>query len=173
MGRTVTLRGAPFEVEGEELSVGQSAPNFKLIEKTIEGIEIITLDDFKGRVLILNVVPSLDTSVCSTQTKRMSQIVDENKGKFDVLTVSVDLQFAQARWAVEQEIFNIRFGSDHLDANFGHAYRTLIPSLRLEQRSMFVVDKNGILQYKQYVNELGDEPDYGPPIAKALELASQ
>lgn len=167
--RTVTMHGTPLPVEGEELKVGDKAPDFKLHAKTADGLGEVTLDDFSGNTLLISVVPSLDTGVCELQTVRFNEELGDLPPNVKVLTVSMDLPFAQARFCGDKGTDRIQVASDHLDASFGKAYGTLIQPLRLEARSIFVVGPDKQVRYVQYVPEVTDHPDY----EKALEAARQ
>jgi thiol peroxidase len=158
--RTVTMRGAVLPVLGNELQVGEIAPDFKLQQRSPEGLKDVTLQDYAGQTLILSVVPSLDTVVCEMQTKRFNDELSTLPAGITVLTVSMDLPFAQARFCSEKGTNRIQTASDHRDGNFGLAYGTLIEPLRLETRSVFIVAPDKTLKYVEYVPEVTDQPNY-------------
>jgi thiol peroxidase len=166
-GRTVKMRGTPLPVQGPELRVGERAPDFKLHQRGPDGLRDVSLRDFSGKTLVLSVVPSLDTPVCEAQTKRFNEEAARLPGSVAVLTVSMDLPFAQARFCGEKGIDRIQTASDHRDAGFGRAYGTLIEPLRLEARALFVVGANGNLTHVQYVPEVTEHPDYDAALAAA------
>lgn len=165
--RTVKMHGDPIPVEGNELKKGDKAPDFKLQERVDSGLGDVTLADFKGKTLILSVVPSVDTPVCELQTMRFNEEASKLPDNIAVLTVSMDLPFAQARFCGEHNADKIRIASDHRDASFAEAYGTLIVPLRLEARSLFVVNPAGVLDYVEYVPEILDQPNYDAALAAA------
>jgi thiol peroxidase len=111
-------------------------------------------------VLLISVVPSLDTGVCSAQTRRFNEEASRLPDGVRVLTVSMDLPFAQKRFCGEADINRIEVLSDHRDASFGQAYGTLIKELRLNARAVFVIDPAGIVRYVEYVPEITEHPNY-------------
>lgn len=153
----VTFKGNPITLMGPRLKEGDSAPNATLLTNDLSDR---ALDDYRGKVCLISVVPSLDTGVCDAQTRR----VNEELGKIgdDVvgLTVSADLPFAQKRWCGAAGIDCVETLSDHRDMAFGDAYGTHIKELRLDARAIFVVDRNGTIVYAEYVPEMTDHPDY-------------
>ncbi len=163
--RTLLFKGNPVPVAGPELKAGDKAPEFRLHQRTPDGLRDVTLADYAGKTLILSVVPSLDTPVCEMQTLRFNEAVESLPGNVKVLTVSMDLPFAQARFCSEKGTDRIETASDHRDASFGLAYGTLLEPLRLEARAVFVVGPDGILKHVQYVPEVTDEPDYDAALA--------
>lgn len=168
--RTVTMRGTPLPLVGPELRVGDRAPDFRLIQRGPEGLREITWDDFEGKNVILSVVPSLDTPVCEKQTIRFNDEVISLPSNVEVLTVSMDLPFAQARFCSEKGTHQIQTASDHRTAEFGQSYGVLIEPLRLLARAVFVVDVNRQIRYVEYVPEVTDQPDYDRVLAAAREL---
>ncbi|MDN5709585.1 MAG: thiol peroxidase [Planococcus sp. (in: firmicutes)] len=158
----ITFKQNPVTLPGNEVKVGDQAPDFTVLSNSLEPK---TLQDFKGKVLLLSVVPSLDTGVCSDQTKRFSEEAASLGEDVEVLTVSCDLPFAQKRWTEINGVDSITTLSDHRDLSFGEAYGLTMQELRLLARSIFVVDKDGKVAYVEYVAEGTDHPDYD----KALE----
>jgi thioredoxin-dependent peroxiredoxin len=165
--RTVTMRGTSLPLAGPELHPGDTAPDFKLVQRGSEGLKDVSLADYEGKTLILSVVPSLDTPVCERQTLRFNDEVLSLPADVEVLTVSMDLPFAQARFCMDKGAHQVQTASDHRDAAFGHAYGTLIEPLRLECRAVFVVGPDGKLRHAQYVPEVTDLPDYDAALAAA------
>ncbi len=166
--RTTSLRGTPFHLEGPELKPGQKAPDFKLQERTAEGLKDVTLADFAGKTLLLSVVPSLDTPVCALQTKKFNESAANLPDTVAVLTVSADLPFAQARFCGAEGIDKLRAASDHRDVNFGKAYGVLItegPFARVLSRAVFVVNPDGTLKHVEYVPEIPEHPNYDAALA--------
>jgi thiol peroxidase len=130
----------------------------------------VTLRDTEGKVRILSVIPSLDTPVCDAQTKRF----DEEAAKLsavDIYTVSVDLPFAQKRYCNAFAVDRVKMLSDHRDGSFGTRYGTLIKDLRIESRALFVLDRNNVIRYVQYVKDVGDHPDYESALGAARALS--
>ncbi|MGB0385142.1 MAG: thiol peroxidase [Ardenticatenaceae bacterium] len=161
-----TFQGNPLTVIGDKLNVGDQAPDFALVGA---GLSTVTLADSAGKVRLINVVPSLDTGVCSMQTKRFNDEVASFGDKVVMLGVSADLPFAQGRWCQSNEANSVQSLSDHRDMSFGDAYGTHIKELRLEQRSVFVVDENDTIQYAEYVDEVVDHPDYDAALGALKE----
>jgi thiol peroxidase len=148
---------------GPELKAGDAAPDFNVVDS---GLKPVTLADTAGHVRIVSVVPSLDTPVCDAQTKRFNEAAASLPG-IDILTVSMDLPFAQKRWCGAFAVDKVKMLSDHKDASFGSNYGTLIKELRIESRAIFVIDRNNRVSYAEYVKEVADHPNY----EAALEAA--
>lgn len=162
---SVTFKGNPVTLVGNEVKVGQKAPNFSVLANDLS---TVTLDDTKGRVRIISVVPSLDTAVCDQQTRRFNEEAASLDG-VSILTISVDLPFAQKRWCAAAGIEQVQTLSDHRTLSFGQAYGTVIEELRLLTRAVFVVDRNDTITYAEYVPEVTEHPNY----EAALEAARQ
>lgn len=160
----LTFKGGPLTLLGNKLAAGDAAPDFKLIANDLSPV---TLADSAGKVRILSVVPSLDTGVCDQQTRRFNEEAATLGGKVAVLTISADLPFAQARWCGAAGADHVQTLSDHYDMNFGAAYGVHIKELRLDARSIFVVDSNNKITYVQYVPEMTDLPDFDAALAAA------
>jgi thiol peroxidase len=158
----VTFKGTPMTVIGATLNVGDRAPDFAL---TAPDLSAVTLADSAGQVRLLNVVTSLDTSICDMQTRRFEQELSNYGGNLAVYTISADIPFAQKRWLAEAELAKVRVLSDYKDMSFGTAYGTYIKELRLEQRSIFVVDADNVVRYVEYVPEVAQHPDYDAALA--------
>ncbi len=166
----VTSRGNPLTVLGSPLKPGDIAPDFKLAANDMSQV---TLQDSAGKVRLISVVPSLDTGVCDAQTRRFNEEAANFGENVAVLTVSADLPFAQKRWCGAAGIDRVQTLSDHRDMNFGNAYGTHIEELRLEQRSVFVVDAADTVRYVEYVPEIGQHPDYEAALTAVRESLSQ
>lgn len=162
----ITFKQNPVTLPGNEVKVGDQAPDFTTLSNSLEPK---SLEDFRGKVLLVSVVPSLDTGVCSDQTKRFSDEAASLGEDVEVLTVSCDLPFAQKRWTEINGVDSITTLSDHRDLSFGEAYGLTMQELRLLARSIFVVDKDGKVTYVEYVSEGTDHPDYD----KALEAVKK
>lgn len=159
----VTFKQKPVTLLGSELKVGDQAPDFKALDNDLEEK---SLTDYKGKIKLISVVPSIDTGVCSIQTNRFNEEAKQLEN-VQVLTISMDLPFAQKRWREVNNVESLNMLSDHRDADFGEKYGVLIKELRLLARSIFVVDSNDKITYVEYVSEVSDHPDYD----KALEAA--
>ncbi len=153
----VTVQGNPVTLIGPKLMVGQRAPDFALIGTDMKPV---TREQFKGKVLVLLSVPSLDTPVCDLEARKFNQEAANLGDDVVVLLVSMDLPFAQKRWCGAAGVERVITASDHRDASFGTSYGVLIKELRLLARAVFVVDREGIIRYIQMVSEAGKEPDY-------------
>jgi thioredoxin-dependent peroxiredoxin len=154
---TITMKGNALTMVGNEVKVGESAPDFEVFDNNLKPVK---LSSFRGKVCIISSVPSLDTSVCDIETRRFNEEAGKLGSDVVVLTISMDLPFAQKRWCGAAGVKNVQTLSDHRDASFGKAYGVLIKELRLLARTVFVVDRNGIIRYMQIVDELTNEPDY-------------
>jgi len=163
----ITFQGDPLTLLGEDIGQGMSAPEVRLINGDLE---TVGLRGEGEEVLIVASVPSLDTSVCSKETKRFNQEAETLPGAAKLKVVSMDLPFAQQRWAKEYEATQITFLSDHREASFGEAYGVLIKELRLLARAVFVIDAAGKIAYTQLVKEVTDEPDYEAALGVARGL---
>lgn len=162
----VILMGRQLTAVGPELKAGDKAPDFEL---TANNWSKVRLADSAGKVRLISVVPSLDTRVCDTQTRRFNQEAANLGDNVVVLTVSADLPYAQRRWCGAAGIEQVQVLSDHFDLNFGNGYGTHIQELRLEQRSVFVVDENDVVRYAEYVQEFGQHPNYEAALAVVRE----
>jgi thiol peroxidase len=153
----VTMKGKPVTLIGPEVNVGQAVPDCELVANDLSPVK---LSSFRGKVCVIASVPSLDTSVCDKETRRFNEEAQQLGDDVVVLTVSMDLPFAQKRWCGAAGVENVRTLSDHREASFGKAYGVLIKELRLLARAVFVVDKEGVIRYIQTVKEVSNEPDY-------------
>ncbi|MBI4550836.1 MAG: thiol peroxidase [Candidatus Latescibacteria bacterium] len=160
----VTLRGNPFTLVGPEIKVGDKAPAFQVLGGDLSSV---TLDTYKGKVKVICAVPSLDTPVCDTETRRFNAEAANLSDHIAILTVSVDLPFAQKRWCGANGVDKVTALSDHRETAFGQAYGTLIKELRLLSRAVFVVDASDTVRYVEYVPEVASEPNYGAALAAA------
>lgn len=161
----VTANGNPLTLLGPELKVGGKAPEFVVLSNDLAPVN---LSSYSGKVCIVCSVPSLDTAVCDMETRRFNQEAANLGNEVVVLTISMDLPFAQKRWCGAAGVDKVITLSDHRDASFGSAYGVLIKELRLLARSVFVIDKEGIIRYIQLVKEVSQEPDY-EAVLKALK----
>jgi len=163
----VTMKGGPLTLTGSKVEVGQHAPDFEVLNSELS---LVKLSAFAGKICIISAVPSLDTSVCDVQTRRFNQEAQRIGNDVRILTISMDLPFAQKRWCGAAGIENMETLSDHRDASFGEAFGVLIKDLRLLARAVFIVDREGIIRYIEIVKELTHEPDYEKALRAAKEL---
>jgi thioredoxin-dependent peroxiredoxin len=153
----ITIQGNPLTLVGKELKVGEKAPDFLVLDNDLKPI---SFSSFKGKILIIASVPSLDTAVCDLETRRFNAEAANLGADIQILTISMDLPFAQKRWCGAAGVERVVTLSDHKDASFGTAYGVLIKELRLLARAIFIIDRQGIIRYIQIVKELSEEPDY-------------
>ncbi len=163
----VTMKGNALTLVGEEICVGESARDFEVVDNDLSPVEFSSL---RGKVCIISSVPSLDTSVCDVMTRRFNEEVAGLGEGAVVLTISMDLPFAQKRWCGAAGVENVQTLSDHKEASFGTAYRVLIKELRLLARAVFVVDKVGVVRYLELVKELTEEPNYESALKAVKKL---
>ena len=158
----VTFAGNPLTIVGNEISIGQKAPEFEVLNGDLQPKK---LSDYSGKVRVIAVYPSIDTSVCAAQNRKFNEIAHSLKDVV-VLSVSCDLPFAQKRFCAAEGLDSIVTLSDHKDVDFGLNYGFLIKELRLLARGTVIVDKNDTIQYVEWVPEVTEEPNYD----KALEV---
>ncbi|MBV8865439.1 MAG: thiol peroxidase [Acidobacteriaceae bacterium] len=161
--RSTVLQGNPFKLEGPELKAGDKAPDFDVVDSSLQKVDLAKTGN---GVRIFSVVPSLDTPVCDAQTKRFEEATGQLPN-VSIYTISMDLPFAQKRWCGNYGVKNVAMLSDHKTGSFGENYGTLIPELRIESRAIFVVDGRNKIRYVEYVKQVGDHPNY----EAALEAA--
>jgi thioredoxin-dependent peroxiredoxin len=162
----ITFKGNPLTLLGNGLKKGDPAPDCEL---TGNDLLPVKLSSYRGKVCIFSSVPSLDTPVCDMETRRFNQEAGD-LGDVAVVTISMDLPFAQARWCGAAGVDKVVTLSDYRDAAFGNAYGVLIKELRLLARAVFVVDKEGVIHYVQLVREMTQEPDYESVLTAVREL---
>jgi len=153
----VTMKGNPLTLLGDELKVGDAAPDFVVLGNDLSPVQF---SSFRGKVCIVSSVPSLDTPVCDSMTRRFNEEAVGLGPDVEILTISMDLPFAQARWCGAAGVERVKTLSDHKDASFGESCGVLIKELRLLARAVFVVDRDGKVQHAQLVKEIAEEPDY-------------
>ncbi|MDY3868296.1 MAG: thiol peroxidase [Pyramidobacter sp.] len=163
----ITMKGNPMTLVGPELKVGDAAPAFTVVDKTLKPV---TLADYAGKVKVISVTPSLDTPVCDLQATWFNEDTAE-MGDVYVLNISMDLPFALGRYCAAKGFDKVATLSDHRDASFGTAYGVLIKELRLLTRAVFVIDRDDIIRYVQIVPEVTTAPDYDALMAAVKALA--
>lgn len=163
----ITIHGNPLTLLGNPVNVGDRAPAFAALDNDLNPK---TLADFSGKVLLITSVPSLDTPVCDVETRRFNTDAGKLGANVHMLTISMDLPFAQKRWCAAAGIDHLTTLSDHRDASFGMAWGVLIKELRLLARAVFVVDASGVVKYTELVPEVTHEPNYEAALAAAKAL---
>jgi thiol peroxidase len=171
----IEVGGKPATVFGEDVRVGQKAPRFKAQVGQWAGLntwEVVDpLELTAGKVRILAAVPSLDTSVCDVETRKFNEAASGLGGDVQVITVSTDLPVAQKRWCGAAGVERVAAVSDHMEAEFGIKYGTLIKERRYFRRAVFVVDRDDVIRYAAYMPKLGEEPNYDEVLNAARQWA--
>jgi thiol peroxidase len=163
----VTMGGNPVTLVGEAVGAGDKAPDFVVVDNDLNPVEF---SSYRGKIRVVASVPSLDTEVCSVETRRFNQEAANLGEDVVILTVSMDLPFAQKRWCGAAGVDRVVTLSDHRDASFGLAYGVLIKEARLLARAVFVVDRDDVVRYVELVPELGQEPDYEAALTAVRKL---
>jgi thiol peroxidase len=160
----VTMKGNPMTLVGNEVNVGDMAPD---VELTAVDLSAKRISNYRGKVLIVSTIPSIDTSTCNVQSHRFNEEATAMGDDVAIITVSVDLPFAHKRWCGDLDSVNMDFLSDYKTHEFGTAYGLRVKELGLIARSVTVIDKEGKVVYHSIVEEIADEPNYDA----ALEAA--
>ena len=163
----VSAQGKPVTLLGQGISIGDSAPNFKVVD---DNFIPVTLEDYKGQAVLISVVPSLDTGICSLQTKHFNEKVASQFPSVVMLTISADLPFAQKRFCKAENIDKITTLSDSVWRDFGQKYGLIIKDMGLLTRTVFILDESHNVIYKQLVSSLSTEPEYNSVIEKLKTL---
>jgi thiol peroxidase len=163
----ITMKGNPLTLLGKELKAGDPAPEFEVLANDLSPVKF---SSYRGKICVISAVPSLDTPVCDMQTRRFNQEAAKLSSDVVILTISMDLPFAQTRWCGAAGVDKVVTLSDYRDASFGAAYGVLIKELRLLARAVFVADREGTLQHVEIVKEIANEPDYDAVIAALNKL---
>ena len=164
----VTFKGNPATLLGPDIKVGDSAPDFQVVDNSLQPV---TLASNLGKVQLITVVPSIDTPVCDTMTRKFNEKAAQLPASVVVLTVSLDLPFAQKRWCGNAGIEKIKTVSDYQERSFGLNYGLLLKELKLLARAVYVIDKAGKVVYREIVKEVTAEPDYDAALAAAMKIA--
>ena len=165
----ISFKGHPMTLAGDELTVGSPAPTFSLHYYS-DGMQTLTLNDLLGKPSLLNIVPSLDTGVCQTQTKRFNEELAGMAEQINAVTISCDLPFAQNRFCGTEEIANLKTASDYQTGGFGKSYGLMIEELKLLTRAVLVLDGESKVVYAEIVKEVTDEPDYAAALSAIQAL---
>jgi thioredoxin-dependent peroxiredoxin len=163
----ITMKGNPLTLLGRAVREGEPAPDFQVLDNNLSPVNLYS---FKGKKCIISSVPSLDTPVCDLETRRFNQEAARLGADVQILTISMDLPFAQKRWCGAAGVERVLTLSDHRDASFGMAFGVLIKELRLLARAVFVLDAQGVVRYLQIVKEQAEEPDYQAVLDAGLRL---
>jgi len=166
--RTVTFKGLPLTLIGTQLKVGDTAPDAEL---TANDFSPVRLSSYAGKTRLINVVYSLETSICDAQTHKFNEEATKLGGDVVVLTISADLPFTQKRWCGASGLENVITLSDHRDMAFANAYGVHIKERRLTSRAVFLVDRQNIVRYVEYLPEVAMHPNYDAAL-QALRLAA-
>jgi len=168
----ITMQGNPMTLLGRELKVGDRVPDFHV--QAADTLQSAGWDDLSAggtRAVLLILIPSIDTNVCALETSKFNrQVAHLPADKIKVVSVSADTPFAQSRWAKQEGVNNIQMLSDHKDRSFGPAFGAQIKELGLLSRSIYLIDKGGIVRYAELVPEIASEPDYDAVLAAAREV---
>lgn len=164
----VTIKGQPFTLLGKPLKVGDPAPDAELVANDLTTVK---LSDYVGKVRLISVVYSLDTGICDTQTRKFNEEATKLGRDVVVLTVSADLPFAQKRWCGASGLENVITLSDHKAMSFADAYGVHIKERRLTSRAVFVLDRQNVVRYVEYLPEVGSHPNYDAAL-QALKQAA-
>ena len=163
----ITFTGNPFTLLGPEIKVGDKAPDFRVVDN---GLAPTTLASYCGKIKVISAVPSLDTPVCDTETRRFNQEAAGFPDNVVVLTISLDLPFAQKRWCGAAGIDRVTTLSDYQERSFAAAYGIMIKELKLLARAVLIIDANDTVRYIQIVPEVTSEPDYAAVIGAVKSL---
>jgi thiol peroxidase len=163
----ITLKGNKVDIRGTTPTLGSPAPSFTLIGNNFNEVK---LEDYQGKVLILSVLPSLETPVCHLETKRFNEEATKLGGEVAIVTASLDLPFAQKRWCGQEGVENLVTASDFKFHSLEKNYGVLVEQMGLLTRAVFVIDKNQNLAYVQYVSEIAEEPNYQEIIDQVKKL---
>jgi len=163
----ITMQGNPLTLIGKQPKIGKPAPDCKVLNNDLS---LVRLSSFQGKVCVITSVPSLDTPVCDMEVRRFNKEAGILDPDVTILTITMDLPFAQKRWCGAAGVDKVITLSDHLLGSFGEAYGVLIKELRLLARAVFILDRDGILQYVQLVKEVADEPDYNEVLGTLKNL---
>ena len=167
----VMFKGNPITLGGPEIKPGGDAPDFTALDN---GLQPVKLSQAKGKVIVLSAVPSLDTPVCDTETRRFNQEAGGLAG-VEVWTISMDLPFAQKRWCGAAGVTHVKTLSDFRDHSFAQSYGVFIkdgPLAGLTARAVFVVGKDGKVKHAEYVKEITTEPNYEAALAAARQAVA-
>lgn len=165
--RKITFGGNPVTLKGKEVKVGDKAQDFTVINDSLQNV---SLSDFEGKIKLISIFPSIDTSVCSMQTRKYNEEAAKFGDNVAFIALSADLPFALKRFCGAEGIDNLTPLSDHKNMGFGEKYGFMIDELRLLARGVVIIDSNNEIKYVEIVPEIGNEPNYEMAINKLKEL---
>ena len=163
----ITFKGNPMTLLGQPVKAGDAAPDFRVVDN---GLQPVTLASGAGKIRLITVVPSLDTPVCDSMTRRFNQEVFKFPATAEIYTISLDLPFAQKRWCGNAGIERVKTLSDYQDRTFVLNYGLLIKELKLAARAVLVIDAKDRISYLELVPEVTAEPDYAAALAAVKAL---
>ena len=164
----ITVGGVPLTLVGDEVKVGDRAPDFSVIDNNLG---TFNLSSPAGKIVVISAVPSLDTPVCNLETRRFNEEAARLSSDVEIITISMDLPFAQKRWCAAAGVERVKTYSDHRDADFGIKYGVLTKETRLLARAVFVLDREGVIRYIEILGDISHEPDYDAVLAAVKRLA--
>lgn len=168
----ITFKGKPMTLLGPELEVGDKAPDFTLVDADLQTVSWDDISANGTRAVLMILIPSIDTSVCSLETGKFNKhVANLPAGKVKTVVISADTPFAQKRWAVKEQVNNLQLLSDHKRKEFADAFGVHMKELGLLARAIYLVDKDRTIRYIQTVPEVATEPDYDAVLKAARELA--
>lgn len=163
----ITMKGKPLTLKGSEVKVGDNAPDVTLIDNDLNPVK---LSSYKGKLLLILSVPSLDTSVCSTETNKFNKEVAPFGQNVATLVISRDLPFAQKRWCGQEKANQVKTLSDYHYREFGEKYGVLIKEIELLARAVFIIDPQMKIRYEHIVKEVTSEPPYAEVLTQTKKL---
>jgi len=164
----ITVGGVPLTLVGDEVKVGNRAPDFSVIDNNLG---TFSLSSLAGKIVVISAVPSLDTPVCNLETRRFNEEAAKLSPDVEIITISMDLPFAQKRWCAAAGVERVKTYSDHRDADFGIKYGVLTKETRLLARAVFVLDREGVIRHIEMLGDISREPDYDAVLAAVKRLA--
>jgi thiol peroxidase len=153
----ITAKGTPLTLLGKQIEVGDVAPEINAVDASMNEVK---LSDYKGKVVVISVFPSIDTPVCATQTRTFNKKATELSSDVVILSISKDLPFALGRFCAAEGVKNVHTLSDYKCSKFGLEYGFLIKETMLLARGVLVIDRNGVVRYKEITRDIVNEPDY-------------
>lgn len=166
----IKIKGKDFALLGEMLKTGQSAPDFKLVNTHMNDV---SLSHYKGHIVVLATMPSLDTETCSLEARHFNAQATLLSSKIKIIVVSKDLPFTQEKWCLAKSADNLITLSAYKNNDFAKKYGVLIERLELLARAVFIIDQEGVLRYMQYVKNIEEEPDYESVLETAKDLLKE
>jgi thioredoxin-dependent peroxiredoxin len=163
----VTMGGVPLTLVGDEVALGERAPDFVAVDNNLGTFRLSSL---KGKIVVISAVPSLDTPVCNLETRRFNEEAANLSSDVEIITISMDLPFAQKRWCAAAGVERVKTYSDHRDADFGTKYGVLTKETRLLARAVFVLDREGTVRYIEVLGDISREPNYDEVLAAVRRL---